>query len=357
MSEEPNSGSEASHENMHSLIEICYSESDLYLDEVVNGNAPPPASPPPLAHPSMWNPKTHTVQEQLALQANTAAPMHVAEPALGAEATGQDEVATEAGAEEVKKAKRIYHRWGDNVVDFFFDFEGLHALPRNTCVKLVKDNYPAIFPPHFNESVVRKWENNGKQNKKSNGPGKDWRKSHTILPMELLVFLGTLVTRQYLAGVPMTARLLVPLLAGAAVAKGYGECITLDSRPLAQGSANDKKLRISERWVRNFCREFLNMSFRRPTRSQSHAHTEGKLESVSRIFLLRLAFLVHQFSIPKALVINMDETGVHLLPLRTRGWAPQGRKQQVVAPASYLRLCAVIHKCYFCFVGIDNHSI
>ena len=211
MSEEPNSGSEASHENMHSLIEICYSESDLYLDEVVNGNAPPPASPPPLAHPSMWNPKTHTVQEQLALPANTAAPMHVAEPALGAEATGQDEVATEAGAEEVKKAKRIYHRWGDNVVDFFFDFEGLHALPRNTCVKLVKDNYPAIFPPHFNESVVRKWENNCKQNKKSNGPGKDWRKGHTILPMELLVFLGTLVTRQYLAGVPMTARLLVPL--------------------------------------------------------------------------------------------------------------------------------------------------
>ena len=36
------------------------------------------------------------------------------------------------------------------------------------------------------------------------------------------------------------------------------------------------------------------------------------------------------FDIPKELVVNMDETGVNLLPLRTRGWAPKGRKEQVV---------------------------
>ena len=36
------------------------------------------------------------------------------------------------------------------------------------------------------------------------------------------------------------------------------------------------------------------------------------------------------FSVPKELVVTMDETGMNLLPLRTRGWAPVGKAMQVV---------------------------
>ena len=50
---------------------------------------------------------------------------------------------------------------------------------------------------------------------------------------------------------------------------------------------------------------------------------------MSHLFLLRLVFLVALFDVPMQLVVNVDETGVMALPLRTRGWAPKGRKKQI----------------------------
>ena len=135
---------------------------------------------------------------------------------------------------------------------------------------------------------------------------------------------------QYLAGLAMTATLLVPLVTGALVAKGLGDCITTENKEKGRGSANDDIMHISPRWVRNFCRKVLNMSFKRATRSKVHDHDEEKLKATGRLFLLRLAFIVDLFSIPMQLVLNMDETGVMLLPLRKMGWAPKGKKKRTV---------------------------
>ena len=123
----------------------------------------------------------------------------------------------------------------------------------------------------------------------------------------------------------MTSTLLVPLVVGAMVAKGCGEKVTTENRPKGHGSSHDGLLRISGRWVRDFCKCTLNMSFRRPTRSHKHDHAESVLKSVGRLFLLRLAFLVHHFNVPKELTVNMDETGVYLMPLRTQNQQTTGR--------------------------------
>ena len=223
-----------------------------------------------------------------------------------------------------------FARYEQNEIDFYFAFEDFHGkLTRNACVNIVKDQYPSLFPATFSEALVRLWLKNGKKSDKSSGPGKDWRKGKTIIPTEVLVVLGSLIMAQYAAGVSLTATLLVPLVAGALAANGFGDVITLQPKPLAQAASHDSTLHISSRWVREFCRSTLKMSFRRPTRSSNHAHDDATLKAVGHIFLLRLAFIVEKFSVPKELVVNMDETGVFLMPLRTRGWAPKGSKQVV----------------------------
>jgi hypothetical protein len=122
---------------------------------------------------------------------------------------------------------------------------------------------------------------------------------------------------------------MVPLIMGALIAKGHGDKIVQDGSG-GKGASNTDRIRISTRWVRWFCRNVLNLRYKRPTRTTKHDHDEGLLKSTKRLFLLRLTYLVYIFTIPKELVVNMDETGVLLLPLRPRGWAPAGKNTQTV---------------------------
>eukprot|EP00731_Ephydatia_muelleri_P002885 Em0001g2885a len=48
---------------------------------------------------------------------------------------------------------------------------------------------------------------------------------------------------------------------------------------------------------------------------------------IKRMFLRRVVFIVRKFNIPPALFINLDETGVCLLPTQKRTWGPSGVKQ------------------------------
>eukprot|EP00959_Pyramimonas_sp_CCMP1952_P453509 9468350-Pyramimonas_sp.AAC.1 len=72
------------------------------------------------------------------------------------------------------------------------------------------------------------------------------------------------------------------------------------------------------------------MSYKRPTRTKKHQPNEVDLKATAHMFLLRLVYCVVSHSIPRELVVNMDETGVFLLPLKPRGWAPSGKGQQTV---------------------------
>ena len=49
--------------------------------------------------------------------------------------------------------------------------------------------------------------------------------------------------------------------------------------------------------------------------------------SIKRMFLRRVVFVVRKYSIPPSLFLNIDETGVNLLPCQKRTWGPSGAKQ------------------------------
>ena len=60
--------------------------------------------------------------------------------------------------------------------------EGKEGLTRNATVKLVKQNYPSLFPETFHESRVRDWEKKGRRRNDASGPGKGWKKGKTVIP-------------------------------------------------------------------------------------------------------------------------------------------------------------------------------
>ena len=49
--------------------------------------------------------------------------------------------------------------------------------------------------------------------------------------------------------------------------------------------------------------------------------------AIKRMFLRRMVFVVRKYSIPPSLFLNIDETGVNLLPCQKRTWGPSGAKQ------------------------------
>ena len=68
--------------------------------------------------------------------------------------------------------------------------------------------------------MPRSWEAAGK---KTEGRGQGWRLGQMVLGVAQLAFLGSIILAQYAAGVPMTAKLLVPLIMGALVGKGWAD--------------------------------------------------------------------------------------------------------------------------------------
>lgn len=51
-------------------------------------------------------------------------------------------------------------------------------------------------------------------------------------------------------------------------------------------------------------------------------------QKVTKMWICRLAFFVRRHKIPKELVVNFDQTGVHLVPTAGgRTYAPTGQKE------------------------------
>ena len=49
--------------------------------------------------------------------------------------------------------------------------------------------------------------------------------------------------------------------------------------------------------------------------------------AIKKMFLRRVVFLVRKYSIPPSLFLNIDETGVNLLPCQKHTWGPSGAQQ------------------------------
>ena len=124
--------------------------------------------------------------------------------------------------------------------------------------------------------------------------------------------------------------------------------VTCNALP-GNGASHSDSINITPRGVRHFCHNILKMRYKRATRSKKHHHDKESLDKMKKLFLLRLTFLVVMFTIPMALVVNIDETGVLLMPLKPQGWAPCGQKVQTVfyGAGDILYIPGMLHTLYF----------
>ena len=81
----------------------------------------------------------------------------------------------------------------------------------------------------------------------------------------------------------------------------------------------------SKSWYRKFLLK-IGLSTGPSITKAARSLPDGFIE-IKRMFLRRVVFIVRKFNIPPALFINLDETGVCLLPSQKRTWGPPGAKQ------------------------------
>ena len=83
--------------------------------------------------------------------------------------------------------------------------------------------------------------------------------------------------------------------------------------------------RVSLEWTRDFVRTKLDWSFRKSTGAARKLPADWEQQGLNMAH--RTAYLVKAHSIPPELVVNTDQTGIHLVPTGgTRTWAEKGSK-------------------------------
>jgi hypothetical protein len=87
--------------------------------------------------------------------------------------------------------------------------------------------------------------------------------------------------------------------------------------------------KVSLAWTRDFVRTNLNWSFRKSTGSARKLPKDWEEQGL--LMAQRAAYLVKAHSIPPELMVNTDQTGIHLIPIGgTRTWAEKGSKHVLV---------------------------
>jgi hypothetical protein len=100
---------------------------------------------------------------------------------------------------------------------------------------------------------------------------------------------------------------------------------------LIKGQADILKTRnftISPAWCSKWLRS-INFSLRKPTKGKVAKSTQ-QVETQKRDFIHRIAVNITENKIPPELVVNLDQTGLHLAPVSNSTFAPRGAKQVVV---------------------------
>jgi hypothetical protein len=92
---------------------------------------------------------------------------------------------------------------------------------------------------------------------------------------------------------------------------------------------NSTSFKVSLSWVREFARNELNWSFRKATTAASKLPKDWELQGLR--MTQRIAYLVKCYNVPCELVVNTDQTGIHLVPTGgTKTWEEKGSKHVAV---------------------------
>ena len=132
------------------------------------------------------------------------------------------------------------------------------------------------------------------------------------------------------AGQPLYAVCIQPII----------RAIILEKAPQILEGTHATAFRVSYEWTKNFVKSKLNWSYRASTTAA------GKLpkdfEEQGRVMAQRCAYLVKVHNIPMELVVNSDQTGIHLVPTGgSRTWETKGSKHVKVHGAEDKRQITV----------------
>ena len=122
--------------------------------------------------------------------------------------------------------------------------------------------------------------------------------SHPALKEEIC----TVLKKMMMVGQPLYAICIQPLI----------KAIILDKAPQILEGTHSTAFRVSYEWTKIFVKSELNWSYRASTTAA------GKLpkdfQEQGKAMAQRCAYLVKVHNIPKELVVNSDQTGIHLVP-------------------------------------------
>jgi hypothetical protein len=98
---------------------------------------------------------------------------------------------------------------------------------------------------------------------------------------------------------------------------------------------------VSRAWVKRWVGNALDWTFRAPTTAAQKLPKDWEMQVDHLAY--RAAFLVHSYGIPAALAVNMDQTGMHLVPTGgSRTYEKKGRKEIAVTGTEDKRQITIV---------------
>lgn len=194
-----------------------------------------------------------------------------------------------------KRKKRTYHKWTDDQKDLAISTANKFGQGgRASAVRFLQLNFPNIYGK-LTESHVRYWT---KERATSPGP----RGTPPTVCGDLLSEITTAVKSQCETGIVVNSTLLRPLIISIierrnkSILQEYGGCFT-----------------CSVSWINKLCCA-LNLTMRRATTAAQKLPDDWELKGEN--LMLQLAYFVVRHNIPPALVVNLDQSAMQLLPMR-----------------------------------------
>jgi hypothetical protein len=222
--------------------------------------------------------------------------------------------AVEAAEDAVNVVMGKNRRWTDLEKAFVLDIGDRGGyLPgmRTTLVTYLKLQFPATFSK-LKESNVRYWEEVRKK-AASVVPKPKWGRRSLLQPATIEA-CAAMIQGQVSAGLELDSTILRPMLEGVIVGVGQGEVLECQGGPH----------QLSKSWINKLC---VNLGYSMRKATTAAQKLPGDWEAQVLTMNHRVAYLVGMYEIPKALVVNWDQTGLHLVSSRGIGRGTKGASE------------------------------
>ena len=233
-------------------------------------------------------------------------------------------------------------------------------VPLGTCLARAKKDFPALFPPTLKYDTAKAWEfqlqkaaeakeakiKKAEKRKADEAKARELKKARgreaptmsekaievetifgthdeskkSIHSAGCLMAVAMVLYSLFLAGVPMTSALALPVILAKIKSLGFGHqlhskqsCHPLDGTLKSNGLQAEKGKMLWTRRVVNLFYQKIGLSMRNGTKNFSKAKKPEEVEDLRQVLFYRLLFVMVTKKVAPAFTFQMDETGVPLL--------------------------------------------